>query len=141
MFQGIEFAHSNRGGAVLFLQTLWQQEVPTDERKQEKASGGKKWCTVVDRCQQSTNSRANERTDTCRSTEHAEVLATVLWFRDISDIAKQDWDVAACQAIDDASEEEQPERTAKAQDEIAYRGTKETDEENGASPKTVGKHA
>src|SRR5689334_6230142 len=98
--------YRNGGDAVLFVQTLWEREVPPDEGKQEKESCCKKGGTIVDRGQQSTKHRANERTDACRTAQQTKVFAAVLWFRDISDIAKQDTDVAASQAIDNASEEE-----------------------------------
>src|SRR5436190_1072370 len=108
---------------MLLAQALRQKEVAPDDVEQDDGGCHEKRHAVIDSRQQPTNGRTNHEADARCAPNDAEVLAALLRLGNIGDIAKKDTKVATGQPIDDAAQEEYPERTSQAKEQVANRRT------------------
>src|SRR6185437_12546874 len=73
--------------------------------------------------------------------ESAKELAALLWLGDISDIGEQDAEIATCQAVDDAPQEEDPQCAAKAKEQVADSRAKQADDQDWTTAKAIAERA
>src|SRR5690349_22503142 len=102
-------------------QAIRQEEVPPGESEQDYSGCHEKGSAVTDACQQSADGWADHKTHARRATSHTEVFAALLRLGNVSDVAKEDAEIAARQSINNTSQEEDRKRTAQAKEQVANR--------------------
>src|SRR5579859_7157182 len=126
---------------MLFAQALRQEEEAPDKIEQNNARPHQKGRAIIDRCQQAADAGAEDKANAADSAKDAKVLSTILRLGNIGDIGKEHTKVAPGQPIDDAAQEEQPERATQAKEQVTDRRAKQTDEEDRASTKAIAQQA